>query len=51
MGSDFIVLETHDSATTGSIRVVRTEEDTDSTRTEMTVLLEVLSGVNVTENR
>ena len=28
----------------------RTEEDTDSTRSEMTDLLEVLIGVNVTEN-
>jgi hypothetical protein len=30
--------------------VGRTEEDTDSTRSEMTDLLEVLIGVNVTEN-
>ena len=35
---------------TGSIRVDRTEEGTDSTRTEMVDLLEVLIGVNVTEN-
>jgi ribonuclease HI len=38
------------SSATGSIRVGRTEEDTDSTRVEMTDLLEVLIGVNVTEN-
>jgi hypothetical protein len=48
MGADFIVLG--NSAATGSIRVVRTEEDMDSTRTEMTDLLEVLIGANVTEN-
>ena len=35
---------------TGSIRVVRTEEGTDSTRVEMTDLLEVLIGANVNEN-
>ena len=37
MGSCFIVLE--NLKTTGSIRVVRTEEGTDSTRVEMTDLL------------
>ena len=31
-------------------RVVRTEEDTDSTTSEMAALLEVLMGANVTEN-
>ena len=34
----------------GSIRVVRTEEGTYSTRLEMTDLLEVLIGANVKEN-
>ena len=48
MGTGFIVLE--NSTGTGSIRVVRTEEGTDSTRTTMTVLLEVLIGANVKEN-
>ncbi len=48
MGVGFIVLG--NSAATGSIRVGRTEEDTGSTRTEMTDLLEVLIGVKVTEN-
>ena len=48
MGAGFIVLE--NPTATGSIRVGRTEEDTDSTRTEMTVLLEVLIGANVKEN-
>ena len=48
MGSDFIILE--NPKTTGSIRVVRTEEGTDSTRAEMTVLLEVLIGANVKDN-
>ncbi len=41
MGVGFIVL---------GIRVVRTEEDTDSTRTEMVDLLEFLIGSKVTEN-
>ena len=45
---DFIVLE--NPTTTGSIRVVRTEEGTDSTRVEMTDLPEVLIGANVKEN-
>jgi len=48
MGSGFIVLG--NSATTGSIRVVRTEEGTDSTRTEMGTVLEVLIGAKVTKN-
>jgi hypothetical protein len=48
MGAGFIVLG--NSAPTGSIRVVRTEEGTDSTRSEMTDLLEVLIGSKVTEN-
>ncbi len=48
MGAGFIVLG--NSAVTGSIRVGRTEEDTDSTRAEMTDLLEVLIGAKVTEN-
>jgi hypothetical protein len=48
MGAVFIVLG--NSPATGSIRVVRTEEVTDSTRAEMTDLLEVLIGTNVTEN-
>ncbi len=48
METGFIVLG--NCAATGSIRVVRTEEDTDSTRTEMTTLLEVLIGVKVTGN-
>jgi ribonuclease HI len=48
MGSGFIVQG--NSAATGSIRVGRTEESTDSTRAEMAALLEVLIGVNVTEN-
>ncbi len=48
LGSVFIVLG--NSVSTGSIRVVRTEEVTDSTRSEKTTLLEVLIGVNVKEN-
>ncbi len=48
MGTGFIVL--WKSVSTGSIRVVRTEEGTDSTREEITDLLEVLIGTNVTEN-
>jgi ribonuclease HI len=48
IGAGFIVLG--NSAATGSIRVGRTEEDTDSTREEMADLLEVLIGVKVTEN-
>ncbi len=47
-GEGFIVLG--NSAVTGSIRVVRTEEGTDSTRTDVTDLLEVLIGAKVTEN-
>ena len=45
MGPGFIALE--NPKATGSIRVVRTEEGTDSTRVEMTTLLEVLIGENV----
>jgi hypothetical protein len=48
MGADFIVLG--NLGATGSIRVVRTEEDTHSTRTEMTDLLEVLVGTDVKKN-
>jgi ribonuclease HI len=48
MGAGFIVLENF--AATGSIRVGRTEEGTDSTRAEIAALLEVLIGANVTEN-
>ena len=48
MGAGFIVLG--NSAATGSIRVGRTEEGTDSTRAEMAALLEVLIGAKVTEN-
>ncbi len=48
MGPGFIVLKNPKAA--GSIRVGRTEEGTDSTRTEMTVLLEVLIGANVNDN-
>jgi hypothetical protein len=48
MGPGFIVLG--NSVSTGSIRVDRTEEGTNSTRETMEILLEVLSGVNVTEN-
>jgi hypothetical protein len=48
MGAGFIVLG--NSVVTGSIRVGRTEEGTDSTREEMTDLLEVLIGSKVTEN-
>ncbi len=48
MGAVFIVLK--NPKETGSIRVVRTEEGTDSTRTEMTSLLEVLIGANVNDN-
>jgi hypothetical protein len=42
MGAGFIVLG--NSVVTESIRVGRTEEDTDSTRVEMVALLEVLIG-------
>ena len=45
MREGFIVLE--NPKTSGSIHVVRTEEGTDSTRVEMTTLLEVLIGENV----
>ena len=38
MGTDFIVLD--NPTVRGSVRVVRTEEGRDSTRSEMTVLLE-----------
>ncbi len=48
MGTGFIVLG--NSVSTGSIRVGRTEEGTDSTREEMVALLEVLIGTKVTEN-
>jgi hypothetical protein len=48
MGAGFIVLKKPKA--TGSIRVVRTEEGTDSTRVEMTALLEVLIGANVNDN-
>ena len=48
MGAGFIVLG--NSAATGSIRVGRTEEGTDSMRAEMAALLEVLIGAKVTEN-
>ena len=48
MGADFIVLK--NPKATGSIRVGRTEEGTDSTRAEMAALLEVLIGSNVNEN-
>ena len=48
MGAGFIVLG--NSVATGSIRVGRTEEGTDSTRAEMAALLEVLIGAKVTEN-
>jgi hypothetical protein len=48
MGAGFIVLG--NSTATGSIRVGRTEEGTDSTRAEMADLLEVLIGAKVTEN-
>jgi hypothetical protein len=48
MGSGFIVLR--NSVVTGSIRVGRTEEGTDSTRAEITDLLEVLIGAKVTKN-
>ena len=48
MGAGFIGLG--NSVATGSIRVVRTEAGTDSTRAEMTDLLEVLIGAKVTEN-
>jgi hypothetical protein len=48
MGAGFIVLG--NSVSTGSIRVDRTEEGTNSTREVMTTLLEVLIGVKVTEN-
>ena len=48
MGAGFIVLE--NPTATGSIRVGRTEEGTDSTRAEMAALLEVLIGANVKEN-
>ena len=48
MGPGFIALK--NPKATGSIRVVRTEEGTDSTRAEMASLLEVLIGANVNEN-
>ena len=48
MGAGFIVLG--NSVATGSVRVGRTEEGTDSTREEMTSLLEVLVRANVKEN-
>jgi hypothetical protein len=48
MGAGFIVLG--NSAATGSIRVGRTGEGTDSTRAEIAALLEVLIGASVTEN-
>ena len=48
MDTVFIVLK--NPKATGSIRVVRTEEGTDSTRAEMADLLEVLIGANVNEN-
>ncbi len=48
MGAGFIVLG--NSVATVSIRVVLTEEGTDSTRAEMADLLEVLIGTNVIEN-
>ena len=48
MGTGFIVLE--NPKATGYIRVGRTEEGTDSTRTQMTVLPEVLIGANVKDN-
>ena len=48
MGAGFIVLE--NPKATGSIRVGRTEQGTDSTRSEMTDLLEVLIGANVKDN-
>jgi ribonuclease HI len=48
MGAGFVVLG--NSAVTGSIRVGRTEEVTDSTRAEMEDLLKVLIGSKVTEN-
>jgi len=44
MGVVFIILD--NSTVTGSIRVGRTEEGTESTRSEMTDLL----GVNLSEN-
>ena len=48
MGVCFIVLENLQA--TGSIRVDRTEEGTDSTRAEMASLLEVLIGANEKDN-
>ncbi len=48
MGSGFIVMG--NPGATGSVRVGRTEEGTDSTRAEMEALLEVLVGANVKEN-
>ena len=48
MGAGFIVFK--NPMSTGSIRVGRTEEGTDSTRAEMADLLEVLIGANVNEN-
>jgi ribonuclease HI len=48
MGAGFIVLK--NPKATGSIRVGRTEEGTDSTRAEMAALLEVLIGADVNEN-
>ncbi len=48
MGVGVIVLG--NSVATGSIRVGRAEEGTDSMRVEMADLLEVLIGAKVTEN-
>jgi hypothetical protein len=48
MGAAFIVMG--NPGATGSARVGRTEEGTDSTRAEMADLLEVLVGANVKEN-
>jgi hypothetical protein len=48
MGTGFIVLE--NLTATGSIRVGRKEEGTDSMRAEMADLQEVLIGANVKEN-
>ena len=48
MGAGFIVLK--NPKATGSIRVGRTEEGTDSTRAQMAALLEVLIQANVKDN-
>ena len=48
MGAGFIVMG--NPGATGSVRVGRTEEGTDSTRAEMAALLEVLVGADVKEN-